>query len=130
MGWLAVRAKARLTVRVDQRRVAAKPLRVTATASVRPRPGDAIPSVDSGCSYRRSDRSPGDNGISGGEDFVRDSGFDVGCGHRAAGRLGHAPCSAGIGFGDLLDGGDECYGIAFFTAAAPRQQHFEQACIK
>src|SRR5439155_20217042 len=100
---LTIGTKARLAFGIDQRRMSAEPLRMTAAAGVGPRPCRAVATLD----RRRFDgwpeRTPGENGILAAEDLLCHGRFDIGGRHRAARRLRNAPSGTTIGSGDFLD---------------------------
>ena len=109
--------------------MAAKPLRMTATARVGPRPRRAVATLDRRRLDSWSDRAPGENGILAAEDLLCHGRLDIGGGHRAARRLRNTPGGAAIGSGDFLDRSDERQRVDFVTADAPRQQHLEEARV-
>src|SRR4051794_13610890 len=84
LGRLAVRAEARLAVRIDQLRVTTEPLGVPDAAGIRPGSAHPIPVLHRDRFSVRAAGAPGEDGLSAAEDFPCDGWLYVGRSHRAA----------------------------------------------
>src|SRR5262249_2427132 len=83
---LAIGTKAWLAFGIDQRRMSAEPLRMTAAARVEPRPRRAVTTLGRRRFDGWSDRAPGENRILAAEDLLCHGRVAIGGGHRAARR--------------------------------------------